>query len=131
MILLDLAMSVLGIGKDYVDAKMEQRKAEVEAKTAVTRAEGEAKAALLVKAADAEASWDAIMAKNSETSWKDEFWTIVLSIPLIMAFIPGLAEYVQEGFTVLSGVPDWYFYSILTAIAGAFGFRAVTRLTRK
>ena len=38
------------------------------------------------------------MAENSKTSWKDEFFVIVLSIPLILAFIPGAEGIVDRGF---------------------------------
>ena len=65
--------------------------------------------------------WDQIMAKNSDGSWKDEWFTIILSIPAILAFIPSMAGYVLEGFSVLNEVPDWYKVAFGTAVAAAFG----------
>lgn len=70
-----------------------------------------------------EQEWNTIQAKNSNSSWKDEYWTIVLSIPMIGCFIPQLAPYIKEGFDALAGTPDWYKAATLTAIAAAFGYR--------
>lgn len=71
--------------------------------------------------ATADIRWNDIMAKNSGSSWKDEFWTIVLSIPAIGAFIPGADIYINQGFNTLANMPPWYIGALLTAIASAFG----------
>ena len=71
--------------------------------------------------ATADIRWNDIMAKNSGSSWKDEFWTIVLSIPAIGAFIPGMDIYINQGFNTLINMPSWYIGALLTAIAAAFG----------
>lgn len=75
-----------------------------------------------------EDDWDALMAEGSQDSWKDEYWTIVLSIPAILAFIPGAVPYVEAGFTVLEGMPDWYKIALGVAIAAAFGIKKVHQL---
>lgn len=72
------------------------------------------------------ASWDEIQAKGSQTSWKDEYLTIVLSIPLIMCFIPELTEYVEAGFRALDGTPEWYQYLVGVVVAASFGIKKVT-----
>ena len=71
----------------------------------------------------ADANWDTIMAQGSQNSWKDEFWTIILAIPAVMAFIPSLDIYVVKGFQALSGTPDWYKAALGIAIAASFGYR--------
>jgi len=58
--------------------------------------------------AEHSASWDEIAQTNSSTSWKDEYLTLLISIPLIMCFIPSLVPYVREGFAVLDTMPKWY-----------------------
>jgi len=69
---------------------------------------------------------DANAANDMRYSWKDEFFVILLAAPYIMCFIPSLAPYVQEGFTVLkNSTPEWYQYSFLGAIAATFGLRAL------
>ena len=48
--------------------------------------EAEAKAKILLSKETSVADWERIMAENSGTSWKDEWLTILFSIPLILAF---------------------------------------------
>ena len=48
------------------------------------------------------AEWERIMAEASKNSWKDEWLTIVFSIPLILVFIPSMVEHIQAGFTALA-----------------------------
>ena len=75
----------------------------------------------------ADINWDQIAQANSGQSWKDEWFTIVLSIPAIMCFIPGLDGYVFAGFAALEKAPDWYEYALLVAIAASFGFRELAK----
>lgn len=77
------------------------------------------------RAAEVDADWDRIQAKNSLSSWKSEFWTLILATPLIMCFIPGMAEYAYTGFKNLEQVPEWYIIAVGVAIASAFGFRKI------
>lgn len=70
-----------------------------------------------------EIEWDEIMAKGSQESWKDEWFVILLSIPAILCFIPGLDVYVVKGFEALATTPDWYKAAFGIAVAASFGFR--------
>jgi hypothetical protein len=81
----------------------------------------------VVNAQDATAAWEAIQAENGRTSWKDEFWTVVLAIPAIGAFIPGGSEWVTEGFAALAGMPDFYQYWLGIAILTSFGVRFASK----
>lgn len=73
-----------------------------------------------------EANWDNIQAEASKSSWKDEWLTILVSIPMILAFIPGMKETVQSGFATLSECPEWYQYLIGVVFAASFGIKKVT-----
>lgn len=86
----------------------------------------EAKIEREVKALTHEANWDEVQAKASASSWKDEWLTILISIPLIMAFIPGMDEYLSVGFGVLEKCPDWYQYLVGVVFAASFGIKKVT-----
>ena len=66
------------------------------------------------------------MAEGSKSSWKDEWFVIILSIPLILCWIPGAEGWVDRGFEQLSKAPDWYFYSLGIAISASFGIRGAT-----
>jgi hypothetical protein len=92
-----------------------------EAKLKLT--EAEAKAKIMLSEQTSVADWERIMAEGSKSSWKDEWFVIVLSIPLILAFIPGAEGIVDRGFDQLSKAPDWYFYSLGIAISASFGIR--------
>ncbi|MGY8866057.1 MAG: hypothetical protein ACKVJK_10535, partial [Methylophagaceae bacterium] len=49
-------------------------------------AKAEAEATIMVSRATSEADWEKIMAHGSQDSWKDEWLTILFSIPLILVF---------------------------------------------
>ena len=83
------------------------------------------------KKATGEIDWDLEMARGSQHSWKDEWLTILFSIPLILAFIPGMEELVSRGFQQLEQMPQWYQYSLGTIVAASFGTRAATKFFGK
>jgi len=114
-----LISSVAGLGKTYIEGK-----------NAVSKAKSEAQAAVIVKAAESEADWEKIMAENSGQSWKDEWLTLLFSIPLIMAFLPSMVPYVKEGFIVLEQMPDWYQYTLSVIVAASFGVRSAVGLMK-
>jgi len=93
--------------------------------------EAEAKATIMKSAATSEADWEKIMAQGTQNSWKDEWFVIVLSIPLILAFVPGAEGWVDRGFEQLSKAPDWYFYSLGIAISASFGVRGAQALFKR
>lgn len=104
--------------KGWVDRKAKQQ----EHSQMIEEAQVKAKIRRLDKDQDHSIDWDTQNAQNAANSWKDEYWTIVLSIPAVMCFIPGMAKYVEQGFTVLKDTPEWYQYALLVAIAAAFGW---------
>lgn len=86
----------------------------------------EAKIDREVKALTNEANWDAIQAEASKSSWKDEWLTILVSIPLVMAFVPGMDGILERGFQLLEECPDWYQYLVGVVFAASFGIKKVT-----
>jgi len=83
------------------------------------------------KKATGEIDWDLKMADASASSWKDEWLVILFSIPLILAFIPGMEDIVSRGFQQLEQMPQWYQYSLGTIVAASFGTRAATKFFGK
>jgi len=75
---------------------------------------------------DADADWETQQAAASQSSWKDEWFAIILSLPLIGAFIPSMVPYVEQGFTVLSTMPDYYKAFLGGAIAASFGIKTLS-----
>ena len=78
-----------------------------------------------------ESNWDNIQATNAGTSWKDEWFTLLFSVPLVMAFVPEMVHIVKEGFEVLEGMPDWYKGFLGAAVAASFGIRTLSKWGNK
>ena len=94
--------------------------------------EAEAKATIMKSAATSEAEWEKIMAQGSQSSWKDEWLTILFSIPLVLVFTGDWGrEVVANGFAALETMPDWYQYTLGVIVAASFGVRSATRLFGK
>jgi hypothetical protein len=81
-----------------------------------------------------DADWESKMADASASSWKDEFWTIVLSIPVFMVGYAIIAndtsviDRVHLGFSALSTLPEWYQYLLFIAISSSFGIRGASKI---
>lgn len=102
----------------------------IEGKNTKTKAKAEAEAEAIKTASKSSADWERLMALNNGNSWKDEWLTLLFSIPLIMCFIPSLAPYVKTGFEVLEGMPDWYKYTLSIIVASSFGVRSAIGFMR-
>ena len=118
---------IANIAGSWMDGKVEQTKA----KAASNVAKAKAEAVIMEKKATGEIDWDLEMAKGSHSSWKDEWLVILFSIPLILAFIPGMEGIVANGFQQLEQMPQWYQYSLGTIVAASFGTRAATKFFGK
>ena len=90
--------------------------------------EAEAKATIMKSAATSEADWERLMAQGSQNSWKDEWLTILFSIPLILSFCGEWGRTVtSQGFLALEAMPDWYQYTLGVIVAASFGIRSATK----
>ena len=74
-----------------------------------------------------DADWETKMAIASGSSWKDEFWTLVLAVPL---FCLGYADRVRDSFVALDTLPDWYQYLLFLAVSASFGIRGANKLMK-
>ena len=95
--------------------------------------EAEAKATIMKSAATSEADWERLMAQGSQNSWKDEWITLLFSIPLILSFLPfqWARDAVTNGFASLEMMPERYQYSLGVIIAASFGIRSATKFFGK
>ena len=112
---------IANLAGTWFENKVEKTKAEGQAKVAEARA----RATVAEKVAAGEVEWEGKMADASVDSWKDEFALVVLLTPAILVFIPGMTEYVEHGFTILSTLPEWYQYLLYIAISASFGIKGV------
>lgn len=116
------------LGKAWAEARLEKAKAEVE----IQKIRVQASAKIEVEKALSDIKWEQTMAEASKTSWKDEFWTLILAIPVVLVFlpVPAVQEAISNGFWVLeNSTPDWYQYVLITAIGASFGVRMTDMLS--
>ena len=118
---------IANLAGSWLDAKSPAQAASAKLKLT----EAEAKAKVMLSKETTVADWERIMAQGSQSSWKDEWFVIVLSIPLVLALIPGTEGWVHNGFEQLSKAPDWYFYSLGIAISSSFGVRGVQKFFKR
>ena len=111
----------------WLEGNVEKSKAKTAAEVALKNAE----AIVYEKKATAEIDWDLEAIKGSQNSWKDEWLTILFSIPMMLAFIPGMEGVVEQGFSQLEAMPEWYQYSLGIIVAASFGIRSATKIFRK
>ena len=123
-LLLGPVVDIVGTSiKGFVDtkkAKAEQKVTEIKAKTS-----------LMEKQIKGEVDWDLEAIKGSQGSWKDEYLTIIFSIPLLLCFLPFTVEYVERGFAALSQTPDWYKYTLGVIVSASFGIKGATKFFKK
>ena len=105
--------TVGGLATSYLDGKVAVQKANAE---------------IRVKQATGEIDWDLEAIKATQNSWKDEWITLLFSIPLILAFCGDWGNaIVQRGFMALEVMPDWYQYSLGGIVSASIGMRGVSK----
>ena len=81
-----------------------------------------------------DANWEAKMADASANSWKDEWFALLLSLPLvavgygIIVDDVTVIERVKDGFKALEELPDWYSYLLFFAVSASFGVKGVDKI---
>lgn len=114
--IVEVAKIIGGLALDWFKNKREEKQAKHEAK---------------MKVIANQATWEQTAQENSGASWRDEWWTVILSFPLVACFIPPLVPYVKEGFSVLQTVPDWYKIFTAASVGSAFGYKAIINVWKK
>jgi len=118
-ILTTLVGPIANLAKGYLSNKAEEKQAKHQAKMSVIQND---------------ADWESKMADASKDSWKDEFWTIVLAIPVFMVGYAIAANdvtiiaRVATAFEALEKLPEWYQYLLFIAISSSFGIRGVDKI---
>ena len=110
---------VADIGKTYLSNKAEEKQAKHQAKMSVIQND---------------ADWESKMVDASANSWKDEFWTCILAIPIFMVGYAivmndmSVVDRVQKAFATLNELPEWYQYLLFIAISSSFGIKGASKL---
>ena len=106
---------------------LEKKVTEQKAKATLAQTEAEAKAEIMKTAATHDSKWEIIMAQGTQNSWKDEVITIVVLIPTILVFIPGMEDVVKNGFQRLNELPEWYTYLLFLTVSAGLGIKGIDK----
>ena len=118
-ILSTLLGPVADLGKTFLNHRAEEKQAKHQAKMNVIQND---------------ADWESKMVDASASSWKDEFWTIILAVPIFMVGYAIIADDMsvvdrtKQAFQTLSELPEWYQYLLFIAISSSFGIKGVSKL---
>ena len=100
------------------------------------RAKSQAKHTAQMQVLSNTALWEAKMAEATNNSRKDEWFTILLSLP-ILAIIYGVVmndadiiDRVGLAFTQLNALPEWYQYLLYLAVFASFGIRGADKISQ-
>lgn len=114
---------VWGLGKQYFDNKKEEKQVKHKQKLKLLEQ-------------------DATLISQGENSWKDEWWVVVLSLPLIQLMLaPAIELYISEapyvngqwteavisGLEGLHSAPEWYQYGLGISILYSFGVKPTAK----
>ena len=116
-ILGSVVSGLFDVGKTFLKNKAEEKQAIHDRKITQIKQEG---------------NWDEIQASNSNNSWKDEYLTIILTLPFVAMFLAVIFEAdemvirFKQAFMVLDeDVPDEYWYLLSVVVAASFGVKKI------
>tara|TARA_R100001510_G_scaffold9203_1_gene7092 strand:- start:4070 stop:4444 length:375 start_codon:yes stop_codon:yes gene_type:complete len=107
------------LGKEFLKGKAEEKKAIQQRK---------------INAIQNDADWENKMADATAKSWKDEWFAILISLPLlgvaysVIVNDPAVIERVNQGFAALDNLPDWYQYLLFLVVSASFGIKSADKL---
>ena len=103
-------------------AKAERKAAKERHEQEIEAAETKSEIKRAEETATADRAWEA--RGQQQSGWKDEFFLVILSAPIIGVFIPPLRPYITDGFTALkTHVPDWWLWMWVTCFGSAYGVK--------
>jgi len=109
----------MDLAKDFVKGKADEKKAIQQRK---------------INQINNDADWEAKMANATANSWKDEFWSIILALPIAAVAYSvaiddvAIIERVKAAFEVLNNLPEWYQYLLFIAVSASFGLKSADKL---
>lgn len=107
------------LGKEFIKGKADEKKAIQQRK---------------INAIQNDADWENKMADATSNSWKDEFWSIILALPIAAVAYSvavddvSIIERVNEGFAALNKLPEWYQYLLFIAVSASFGLKSADKI---
>nr|DAQ89811.1 MAG TPA: holin [Caudoviricetes sp.] len=114
-----------GLNK-YLENKRILKDTEMTARIKLMKASTEAKVQLMKAGLAADFAWE--NTAQAQSGWKDEWWTVVFTIPFVLSFYPPTAQVIHDGFMAISAMPDWYMGLSSVVIGSAFGIRSIAKI---
>ena len=109
----------LELGKEFIKGKADEKKAIQERK---------------INAIQNDANWEEKMASATDKSWKDEFWSVILSLPILAVAYSvatdnnAVIERLNSAFDTLNTLPEWYQYLLFIAVSASFGLKSADKI---
>ena len=109
------------LAKDFVKGKAEEKKAIQKRK---------------IQAIEKDANWEDKMASATDKSWKDEFWSIILALPILAVAYsvvtdnPAVIDSLNDAFDTLNSLPEWYQYLLFIAVSASFGLKSADKIMK-
>lgn len=120
----------LGIVADWFKHKREVNEAKTTSRLRIEEIKVRAAEKRATEGELSDIRWTATMAEGTITSWKDEYFAVVLSLPFICA-MAGYPDVAQRAFEAFKTAPEWYQVSFLVAVGASFGVRIWERFSSK
>ena len=107
----DLAGGYLNNKKEQSVAKQKLAVAKIEAQVTKVQQDGD---------------WEEAAMKATDSSWKDEAWTIAFILLIAGCMWPDAQPYIKQGFIVLKeDCPEFISWGILASIGASFGLKSI------
>ena len=109
----------MDLAKDFVKGKADEKKAIQQRK---------------INAIQNDANWEDKMASATDKSWKDEFWSVILSLPILAVAYSvatdnnAVIERLNSAFDTLNTLPEWYQYLLFIAVSASFGLKSADKI---
>jgi len=114
-----LFSGAVDFAKDFIKGKVEEAKIKKDIKLEALKNEG---------------AWEQIMAQGTHTSFKDEFFTIILSVPIILVGYAvavddmDIISRLHDAFVAMQALPEWYQYLLFIAVTASFGIKGAGKV---
>jgi hypothetical protein len=119
------AKGLISPATEVVKGWSARKAAKLASDLAISEAKTKRQTEVILTGQQGDIAWENTSIGNS--GWKDEYLTIVLTIPAILCFFPAGAPIVTAGFVALSACPVWYQWGLSIVIGSAFGVKEFTK----
>lgn len=117
---------------DVVNKWQDGRQKKAERKDRILEAETVGRIAAISKYAEGDTNADLEAMKQMKFSWKDEYLTVVFTLPFLASFIPmpEVQAALKEGWLMIATAPEWYQWCLIGIVIATFGLRSWAVRTR-